>query len=146
MLIQHSTSPCPHPLVGVPKQSGGICIPPVNCQKLNPGMKTANIAILRVNEVLDTLGGGSVWFFHDLFSVCRHFLGFTLHIFICLSLCTALLGPPRCLDADVRFRRQFACEVLGSFPALLHARTCFFFSSWCVFQTMSGLVLRRSST
>ena len=69
-LIQHSTSPWSSPLVGVPKTSGGIRIT-VNYQKLNKVTEIPQIAIPRVDEVLDTLGGGSV------FSVFDHFSGFT---------------------------------------------------------------------
>ena len=68
-LIQHSTSPWSSPLVCVPKKSGGIRIT-VNYQKLNE-VTEIQIAILRVDEVLDTLGGGS------FFSVFNLFSGFT---------------------------------------------------------------------
>ena len=54
----------------VPKKSGGIRIT-VNYQKLNKVTEIPQIAVLRVDEVLDTLGGGSV------FSVFDLFLGFT---------------------------------------------------------------------
>ena len=50
-LIQHSTSPWSGPQVWVPKKSGGI-----------------RITIPRVDEVLDTLGGGSVFSVFDFFS------------------------------------------------------------------------------
>ena len=69
-LIQHSTSPWSSPLVCVPKQSGDIRIT-VNYQKLNKVTEIPQIAIPRVDEVLDTLGGGSV------FSVFGLFSGFT---------------------------------------------------------------------
>ena len=69
-LIQHSTSPWSSPLVCVPKKSGGIRIT-VNYQKLNKVTEIPQTAIPRVDEVLDTLGGGSV------FSVFDLFLGFT---------------------------------------------------------------------
>ena len=59
-LIQHSTSPWSSPLVCVPKKSGGIRIT-VNYQKLNKVTEIQQIAIPRVDEVLDTLGGGSVF-------------------------------------------------------------------------------------
>ena len=59
-LIQHSTSPWSSPLVCVPKKSGGIRIT-VNYQKLNKVTEIPQIAIPRVDEVLDTLGGGSVF-------------------------------------------------------------------------------------
>ena len=66
-LIQHSTSPWSSPLVCVPKQSGGIRIT-VNYQKLNKVTEIPQIAITRVDEVLDTLGGGSGFSVFDLFS------------------------------------------------------------------------------
>ena len=69
-LIQHSTSPWSSPLVCVPKKSGGIRIT-VNYQKLNKVTEIPPTAIPRVDEVLDTLGGGSV------FSVSDRFSGFT---------------------------------------------------------------------
>ena len=66
-LIQHSASPWSSPLVCVPKKSGGIRIT-VNYQKLNKVTKIPQIAIPRVDEVLDTVGGGSVFSVFDLFS------------------------------------------------------------------------------
>ena len=66
-LIQHSTSPRSSPLVCIPKQSGGIRIT-VNYQKLNKVTEIPQIAIPRVDEVLDILGGGSVFSVFDLFS------------------------------------------------------------------------------
>ena len=66
-LIQHSTSPWSSPLVCVPKKSGGIRIT-VNYQKLNKVTEIPQIAIPGVDEVLDTLGGGSVFSVFDLFS------------------------------------------------------------------------------
>ena len=66
-LIQHSTSPWSSPLVCVPKKSGGIRIT-VNYQKLNKVTEIPQIAIPRADEVLDTLGGGSVFSVFDLFS------------------------------------------------------------------------------
>ena len=66
-LIQHSTSPWSGPLVCVPKKSGGMRIT-VNYQKLNKVTKFPQIAIPHVDEVLDTLGGGSVFSVFDLFS------------------------------------------------------------------------------
>ena len=59
-LIQHSTSPWSSPLVCVPKKSGGIRII-VNFQKQNKVTEIPQIAISRVDEVLDTLGGGPVF-------------------------------------------------------------------------------------
>ena len=66
-LIQHPASPWSSPLVCVPKKSGGIRIT-VNYQKLNKVTEIPQIAIPRVDEVLDTLGGGSVFSVFDLFS------------------------------------------------------------------------------
>ena len=66
-LIQHSASPWSSPLVCVPKKSSGIRIT-VNYQKLNKVTKIPQIAIPRVDEVLDTLVGGSVFSIFDLFS------------------------------------------------------------------------------
>ena len=66
-LIQHSTSPWSSPLVCVPKKSGSIRIT-VNYQKLIKVTEIPQIAIPRVDEVLDTLGGGSVFSVFDLFS------------------------------------------------------------------------------
>ena len=51
----------------VPKKSGGIRIT-VNYQKLNKVTEIPQIAIPRADEVLDTLGGGSVFSVFDLFS------------------------------------------------------------------------------
>ena len=51
----------------VPKKSGGIPIT-VNYQKLNKVIEIPQIAIPRVDEVLDTLGAGSVFSVFDLFS------------------------------------------------------------------------------
>ena len=66
-LIQHSASPWSSPLVCVPKKSGGIRIT-VNYQKLNKVTEIPQIAIPRVDEMLDTLGDGSVFSVFDLFS------------------------------------------------------------------------------
>ena len=51
----------------VPKNSGGIQIT-VNYQNLNKVTEIPQVAIPRVDEVLDTLGGGSVFSVFDLFS------------------------------------------------------------------------------
>ena len=51
----------------VPKKSGGIRIT-INYQKLNKVTEIPQIAIPRIDEVLDTLGGGSVFSVFDLFS------------------------------------------------------------------------------
>ena len=66
-LIQHFTSPWSSPLVCAPKKSGGIQIT-VNYRKLNKVTKIPQIAIPRVDEVLDTLDGGSACTVFDLFS------------------------------------------------------------------------------
>ena len=66
-LIQHSALPWSRPLVCVPKKSGGIRIT-VNYQKLNKVTEIPQIAIPRVDEVLVTLGVGSVFSVFDLFS------------------------------------------------------------------------------
>ena len=66
-LIQHSALPWSSPLVCVPKKSGGIRIT-VNYEKLNKVTDIPQIAIPCVDEVLDTLGGGSVLSVFDLFS------------------------------------------------------------------------------
>ena len=66
-LIQHSTSPWSRLLVCVPNKSGGIRIT-VNYQKLNKVTEDSPIAIPRVDEVLDTLGCGSVFSVFDIFS------------------------------------------------------------------------------
>ena len=66
-LIQHSTSPWSSPLVCVPKESGGIRIT-VNYQKQNKVIEFPQMVIPRGDEVLDTLGSGSVFSVFDLFS------------------------------------------------------------------------------
>ena len=66
-LIQHSTSPWSSSLVCVPKKSGGIRIT-VNYKNLKKVTEIPQIATPRVDEVLDTLGGGSVFSVFDLFS------------------------------------------------------------------------------
>ena len=66
-LIQHSTSPWSSPLVCVPKKSDDIRTT-VNYQKLNRVTEIPQIAIPRVDEVLDTLGVGSVFSAFNLFS------------------------------------------------------------------------------
>ena len=70
-LIQHSTAPWSSPLVCVLKKSVGIRIT-VNYQKLNKVTEIPQITIPRVDEVLDTLGGGSVFSVFDLFSGFTH--------------------------------------------------------------------------
>ena len=54
-------------MVCVPKKSDGIPIP-VNYQKLNKVTEISQIAIPRVDEVLDTLGSGSAFSVFDIFS------------------------------------------------------------------------------
>ena len=65
--IQHSTSPWSSRLVCVPKKPGDIRIT-VDYQKLNKVTEIPQIVIPRFNEVLETLGGGSVFSVFDLFS------------------------------------------------------------------------------
>ena len=74
-LIQHSTSRWSSPLVWVPKKSGGIRIA-VNYQKLKKVTEIHRIAISRVDEVLDTLGGGSVF---SVFDLSSGFTQLTIH-------------------------------------------------------------------
>ena len=59
----------------VPKKSGGIRIA-VNYQKLNKITEIPQIAIPRVDEVLDTLGGGSVF---SVFNLSSGFTQLTTH-------------------------------------------------------------------
>lgn len=66
-LIQHSTPPWASPFVCVPKKSGGNRNT-VNYQKLISVTEIPKITIARVDEVFDSLGGGSVWSVFDLFS------------------------------------------------------------------------------
>ena len=70
LLPRRPTHPTLHlamvqPLVCVPKTSGDIRIT-VNYQKLNKVTEKPQIGIPRVDEVLDTLGGGSVFSVFDL--------------------------------------------------------------------------------
>ena len=85
-LIQHSASPWSSSLVRVPKKSGGIRTA-VNYQKLNKLTEIPQIAIPRVDEVLDTLGVGSVFSVFDLFS---GFTQLTIHpdTILMTSFCT----------------------------------------------------------
>ena len=66
-LTKYSTSPWSSLRVCVPKKSGGIRSA-ANYHKLNKVTEIPPIAIPRVDEVLDTLGGGSVFSIFDLFS------------------------------------------------------------------------------
>ena len=66
-VIQPSTSPWSSPLVCVTKKYGSIRIT-VNYQKLNKVTEIPQIATPRVDEVLDTLGCGSVFSLFDLSS------------------------------------------------------------------------------
>ena len=68
-LIQHSTSPYSSPLVVIPKKSCGVRIT-VNYKMLNEICKLSQMPILRVHQVLDSLGSGRVfslfeWFPHS---------------------------------------------------------------------------------
>ena len=66
-LIQHPTSLWSSSFICVPKKSGDIRIT-ANCQKLKKFTEIPQIAIPSVDEVLDTLGGGSFFSVFDLFS------------------------------------------------------------------------------
>lgn len=59
----------------IPKQSDGIRTK-LNNQRLNKVTDIPQIAIPRVDEVLDTLGGGSVFSIFDIFLEC---IQFTIH-------------------------------------------------------------------
>ena len=67
-LIQHSTSPYSSPLVVVPKISGGVRIT-VNYKKLDGISRLIQLPILRVDQVLDSLGKGRVFSLFDLLTV-----------------------------------------------------------------------------
>ena len=56
-LIQHSTSPYASPVVIIPKKSGGIRLT-INYKKLNNISILGQLAIPRVNEILDKRGTG----------------------------------------------------------------------------------------
>ena len=66
-LIQHSTSPHSIPLVVIPITSEGVRIK-VNYKKLNEISKISHLPIPRVDQVLDSLGSGRVFFLFDLVS------------------------------------------------------------------------------
>ena len=66
-LIQHSISPYSSPLVIIPKKSGGVRIT-VNYKKLNQTSKLSQLPIPRVDQVLDSLGSGRVFYLFDLVS------------------------------------------------------------------------------
>ena len=66
-LIQHSTSPYSSPPVVISKKSGGVRIT-VNYKKLNQINKLGQLPILRVDQALDSLGSGRVFFLFDLVS------------------------------------------------------------------------------
>ena len=74
--MQHSTSPWSSPLVCVPNKLGCIRIT-VNYQKLNKVTEIPQIAIPRVDEVLDTLGSGSVF---SVFELLSGFTQLTIHL------------------------------------------------------------------
>ena len=77
-LIQHFSSPWYSPLVCVPKKFGGIRIT-ANYQKLNKVTEIPQIAIPRVDKVLDILGGGSV---NSVFGLFSRFTQLTIHTWI----------------------------------------------------------------
>ena len=60
-LIQHSTSAYSSPLVAITKKSGGIRIT-VNYKQLNKINSLGQLPIPRVDQVLDSLGKGRVFF------------------------------------------------------------------------------------
>ena len=138
-LIQHSTSPWSSPFVCVPKKSGGIRIT-VNYQKLNKVTKIPQTAIARVDEVLDTLGYGSVFSVFDLFS---GFTQLTIHpdtilltacctpngLYECHSCLKALPVPPPGSDGLDNIR-MYLDDAIGSddFP-IPHVATLATFSA-----------------
>ena len=63
-LIQHSTSPYSSRLVVIPKKSGGVRIT-VSYKNLNQTSILSQLPILRVDQVLDSLGSGRVFSLFD---------------------------------------------------------------------------------
>ena len=139
-LIQNSASPWSSPLVCVPKKSGGIQIT-VNYQKLNKVTEIPQIAIPRVDEVLDTLGGGSIFSVFDLFS---GFTQLTIHpdtipltafctpngLYECLRIPQGAAGAPgapawfvsvmRLVTAGLDNIRMYLEDAIGSDDCPLH--------------------------
>lgn len=74
--IQYSTSASLSSIVCIPKKSDGIHVT-VNNQNLNKVNIIPQIAITRVEKVLDTIGGGSVSSIFNLFS---GFTGLTINL------------------------------------------------------------------
>ena len=66
-LIQYSTSPYSSPLVVIPKRSGCVTTT-VNYKKLNQISKLNQLPIPRVDQVLGTLGSGTVFSLFDMVS------------------------------------------------------------------------------
>ena len=121
----------------VPKKSGGIQIT-VNYQNLNKVTEILQIAIPRVDEVLDTLGGGSVFSVLDLFS---GFTQLTIHpdIIPLTAFCTpnrlyewlrmlrGAAGAPawfvsvmRLVTADLDNIRMYFVDAIGSDDCPIH--------------------------
>ena len=66
-LVQHSTSPYSNPLVGIPKNSGGVRIT-VNYKKVNQISSLSQLTIPRVAQILESLGKGQMFSSFDLVS------------------------------------------------------------------------------
>ena len=64
-LIRHSTSPWASPLVVVRKKNGNIRLT-VNYQRLNAVIKIARLPLPRIDEIIDSLGGGKVFSNFDM--------------------------------------------------------------------------------
>ena len=64
-LIRHSTSPWASPLVVVRKKNGKIRLT-VNYQRLNAVTKIARLPLPRIDEIIDSLGGGKVFSNFDM--------------------------------------------------------------------------------
>ena len=136
-LIQHSTSPWSSPLVCVRKKSGGIRIT-VNYQKSHKVTEIPQITIPRVDEVLDTLGGGSVFSVFDFFSGLTQL---TIHpdtipltafctpndLYEWLRMPQGAVGAPawfvsviRLVTAGLDYIRMYLDDAIGSDDCLLH--------------------------
>ena len=59
-LIQHSASPYSSPTVAIPKKDGNVRVT-VNYKKLNAISSLGQLPILRVDEVLDSMGKGRIF-------------------------------------------------------------------------------------
>ena len=123
--------------VCAPKKSGGIRIT-VNYQKLNKVTEILRIAIPRVDEVLDTLGGGSVFSVFDIFS---GFTQLTIHpdtipltafctpngLYEWLRMPQGAAGAPACFVSVMRLVtagldniRMYLEDAIGSDDSLIH--------------------------